>query len=163
MIPVNIDISHFLHYGVSDNITMNTQSIMNIQSIIKLPNLNYNPNQVLTLPTYNYSNSLNLHLHNISNQGKIFTLPDNFKLNTIPPEISNFKTSLSNYQQLHSYSKSECIRDCNSAIQYNNQIQCGIPDAITGLIAGEPDLSKCAIDIQNFKKECVNACNKLNQ
>jgi hypothetical protein len=39
----------------------------------------------------------------------------------------------------------------NNAPQYNNQLQCGVPNAITGLMVQEPDMAKCVIDLTNKK------------
>ena len=81
----------------------------------------------------------------------------------LPPHISNFKTGVSNTQaQLHSYSKAECVSGCNGAVQFNNQLQCGIPNAMTGLMARKPKMAECVINLERSKKECLNACDKIN-
>ena len=80
-----------------------------------------------------------------------------------PTHLSDFKTSITyTHAQLHSHSKAQCISDCNGTVRFNNQIQCGIPNAITGLIAQEPDMTRCVLNLQQSKTDCLNACNKLN-
>ena len=82
---------------------------------------------------------------------------------SINNSISNFKTSILNTQaQLHSYSKAECVSGCNGAVQFNNQLQCGIPNAMTGLMTRNPKMAECVINLEQSKKECLNACDKIN-
>lgn len=83
--------------------------------------------------------------------------------NLLSPSISNFKTSISNTRaQLHSYSKAECVKDCNGSVRFNNQLQCGVPNAITGLMASEPGAAQCVINLEQSKKECLAACSQMN-
>ena len=48
--------------------------------------------------------------------------------------------------------------------QYNLIInyKCGIPNAMTGLMARKPKMTECVINLEQSKKECLNACNKMN-
>ena len=81
----------------------------------------------------------------------------------LSPSMSNFKTSISNTQaQLHSYSKAECVKDCNGSVRFNNQLQCGVPSAMTGLMASEPGAAQCVINLEQSKKECLAACSQMN-
>ena len=80
----------------------------------------------------------------------------------IPQNINNFGTSIHN-AQLHSITRAECIRNVNQAPQLNNQLQCGIPNAMTGIIAQEPELAQCVINLQQQKMEMINGCNMMNK
>ncbi len=109
----------------------------------------------------------NVSLYSISNCIRIDNVT-NFKLsiNNICSQKMNVNSSIDNLKQslhqLHSYNKSECLNNCNNAVQYNNQIQCGAPSAITALFTQEPDTAKCIVDLTNQKNNCINSCHKMN-
>ena len=80
----------------------------------------------------------------------------------IPPNINNFGKSIADAQQLHSITRAECIRNVNSAYQFNNQLQCGVPNAMTGLMAQEPEMAQCVINLQQQKMDMLDGCKMLN-
>ena len=152
---IDLNINRFQVFSVSPADTINTMSINIPQSMLRI-----NPNIQSFQVKYVISHPIN-----INNIGPIndlrLSINNIIVPNLLPPPISNFKTSILN-TQLHSYSKAECVSGCNGTVQFNNQLQCGIPNAMTGLMARKPKMAECVINLEQSKKECLNACDKMN-
>ena len=155
MFSLNMD--QYSGFSVSPAITINTTPIHMPQSMLRI-----NPNIQSFQVKYVISHPINI--NNIVPINDLRLSINNMNVPTLlPPPISNFKTSISNTQaQLHSYSKAECVRDCTGSVRFNNQLQCGIPNAMTGLMASEPEMAQCVINLNQSKKECLAACSQMN-
>ena len=159
--PNSLNIDRFQGFSVSSAVTINTMPI-HIPQIMPQSMLRINPNIQSFQVKYVISHPINI--NNIAPINDLRLSINNRIIPTLlPPHISNFKTSILNtQQQLHSYSKAECVSGCNGAVQFNNQLQCGIPNAMTGLMARKPKMAECVINLERSKNECLNACNKMN-
>jgi len=147
MFSINIKVPEFSAFNVSPTISIPTTSLNT--SLTNLQSLR--TNCPISPQIYVGNAQINVLRSSIIND-----LP-------YPTHLSDFKTSITHtHAQLHSYSKAQCISDCNGTVRFNNQIQCGIPNAMTGLIAQEPDMTQCVLNLQQSKTDCLNACNKLN-
>jgi hypothetical protein len=147
---IDLNINRFQVFSVSPADTINIpQSMLRINPNIQSFQVKYVISHPININNIGPINDLRLSINNI-------IVP-----NLLPPPISNFKTSILN-TQLHSYSKAECVSGCNGAVQFNNQLQCGIPNAMTGLMARKPKMAECVINLEQSKKECLNACDKIN-
>jgi hypothetical protein len=154
---IDLNIHRFQGFNVSPADTINTMTINIPQSMLRI-----NPNIQSFQVKYVISHPINI--INIVPINDLRVSINNSIVPTLPsPPISNFKTSILNTQaQLHSYSKAECVSGCNGAVQFNNQLQCGIPNAMTGLMARKPKMAECVINLEQSKKECLNVCDKIN-
>ena len=161
MFSPNMNLDQYIKFSVSPAITINTTSV-NIPHIMPQSMLRINPNIQSFQVKYVISHPINI--NNIAPINDLRLSINNRIIPTLlPPHISNFKTSILNtQQQLHSYSKAECVSGCNGAVQFNNQLQCGIPNAMTGLMARKPKMAECVINLERSKKDCLNACDKMN-
>ena len=159
MFSLNMD--RYNGFSVSPAVTINTTPI-HIPQIMPQSMLRINPDIQSFQVKYVISHPVNI--NNITPINDLRLSINNRVVPTLlPPPISNFKTSISNTQaQLHSYSKAECVRDCNGSVRFNNQLQCGIPNATTGLMASEPEMAQCVINLEQSKKECLTGCNRMN-
>ena|SRR5437868_4993163 len=77
---------------------------------------------------------------------------------TKTPDTTTFNPSVLNHQ-LHPLDKSQCAKTVNSSPAYNNQLQCGVPNAMTGLITENPAATKCVLDLQQAKRNAAATCN----
>lgn len=156
------NIGQFHHgFSVSPTVTINTTPIHTPQ-IMPHSMLRINPNIQSFKVKYVISHPVNI--NNIVPINDLRLSINHMVVPTLlPPPISSFKTSVLNTQaQLHSYSKAQCVSDCKGSVRFNNQLQCGIPTAISGLMAQEPEMAKCVVNLERSKNECLTACNKMN-
>ncbi len=63
---------------------------------------------------------------------------------------------------ISSFDTQSCIAGCNGAVQYNPQIQCGSPNWLMPLMAQEPDITRCVIEMNNLRQICIDRCNSFN-
>ena len=145
------DASQFIppQYSVSSNITIPNVPIIPKLNIPIIPFRHSAFTPVPNIPSHQF-NSLS------SSISALRMAPD------IPPNINNFGKSIASAQQLHSITRAECIKNVNSAPQFNNQLQCGVPNAMTGLMAQEPEMAQCVINLQQQKMDMLNGCARLN-
>ena len=159
MFSLNIDRFHH-GFSVSPAVTINTTPI-HIPQIMPQSMLRINPNIQSFQVKYVISHPVNI--NNIVPINDLRLSINNMVVPALLPPISNFKTSILNTQaQLHSYSKAECVRDCTGSVRFNNQLQCGIPTAMTGLITKNPKMAQCVVNLEQSKNECLTACNRMN-
>ena len=164
MFSLNIDRFHH-GFSISPTVTINTTPIHIPQIMPKImpqSMLRINPNIQSFQVKYVISHPVNI--NNIVPINDLRLSINNKIVPTLlPPAISDLKTSISNTQaQLHSYSKAECVSDCKGSLRFNNQLQCGIPTAMTGLMTRKPKMAQCVVNLEQSKNECLNACNKMN-
>ena len=146
------NINQFQVFSVSPANTINIQQTM----LLINPNIQSFQLKCVISPPININNMASINDLRLSINNRIVPT-------LLPPPISSFKTSILNtQQQLHSYSKAECVSGCNGTPLFNNQLQCGIPNAMNGLTASEPELTRCVINLEQAKKDCLNACDKMN-
>lgn len=163
----NVDFN--LHrFTVSSNITITpTPQISQISHAINsIPKLSINTSSInllsLSLPhsTFMPLPIEGIKVHDMS--GLKMSFDDIVKISTpdIPKGLSDLKNSFDkNFPQLHpAPSKPECKQICETTIHHNSQLKCGVPDAITGLMVQEPDATKCVIDLNKAKIECLSKC-----
>ena len=158
MFSINVDASRFTppQYSISSHITTHIAPNVPIVPIIPIMpiihNISFHNSAFMPLPTIpsNQFHNMNLSINALR------VAPD------IPPNINNFGKSIADAQQLHSITRAECIRNVNSAHQFNNQLQCGVPNAMTGLMAQEPEMAQCVINLQQQKMDMLNGCSMLN-
>ena len=62
---------------------------------------------------------------------------------------------------LEENTKAKCTESCNNSINYNSQYNCGIPNPIIGLMAQEPGMAQCSINLKQEQNACLSRCNKL--
>jgi len=155
------NINQFQVFSVSPENTINiSQSMLRINtphSMLRInPNIQSFQVKCVISPPININNIAPINDLQLSINNRIVST-------LLPPPISNFKTSILNtQQQLHSYSKAECVSGCNGTPLFNNQLQCGSPNAMTGLMARKPKMAECVINLEQSKKDCLNACDKMN-
>lgn len=149
----HIDASQFARYSVSSNIgSQFSNHIHNIPALTHVPRISLQPSLAIPL------------LHQTLpciDPGKMLVSLNALRPETMVPEsVITFKQSVLDHQ-LHSYGKDQCIKDVNSSPGYNNQLQCGVPDAIRGLMVQDPNATKCVLDLQKAKYDHLVRCNKI--
>jgi len=75
-----------------------------------------------------------------------------------PLPEGTFKHSIFDHQLTTPLRGDQCRRDIASSPRYNNQLQCGVPSAIHGLMVQDPGAAKCVIDLQQAKQVQMNRC-----
>lgn len=160
--PINLN--DFL-FSVSSNITLPQQqivlsSISQLSSNVSMINLSSLSSFAQQLPMHSINN---LNISTIRNSfDEILT--NNTGYNTSIPSlpISDLRSSFDkNIQQLHPANRYDCKKGCE--FNTNPQLKCGVPSAITGLITQEPDATKCVINMNNKKQECLDRCDTIQK
>jgi hypothetical protein len=75
-----------------------------------------------------------------------------------PISGGTFKHSVFDHQLTAPLSGDQCRRDIASFPGFNNQLQCGVPSAIHGLMVQDPGAAKCVIDLQRAKQMQMDRC-----
>jgi hypothetical protein len=54
-----------------------------------------------------------------------------------------------------------CVSECKTSPLYNNQLQCGVPNPLTGLMATEPAKADCVNKLMMKQHACLASCAKI--
>lgn len=158
MFTPHIDVSHYAGITIANNVTMVAPPH------IELPTLSFNPSLIINVPSMIQNNQATLPIIDFSHISQMKSSFGEIPItnNEQSQSLANFRTSLNeNMAQLHPFTKSECIKGCETAPQLNNQLQCGIPNSITGLISRKPEKAQCVIQLEQQKRECLDGCHKI--
>jgi len=165
---VNIDTSRFAQFSISNNITIQTPPITQQLHNIKTPNLMFSPffSVNITQPSTIIKHVESARIQELNKSIDLLRtrqeIPKNIELFKSSMQSHLDKNKLDTKQYLNAYNKAQCINDVNDSSQYNNQLQCGVHNAMTGLMTNEPGKTQCVLDLQRAKQEKINGCQKLN-
>lgn len=63
---------------------------------------------------------------------------------------------------IESFDVAGCMNHCTNSMVYNPQATCGATSVPFVLMAQEPDIAQCIIDLKSAQNLCINTCKKFD-